>query len=285
MPDQNSSLPFSKGWHCAACDIDIRQPTPPLFTFNNAIGACPQCRGFGRTIGLDLERAMPDKSLSIRDGLVKAFGGTTYGESQKDLLRCARARGVSVTMPFDELPAADQEWVINGDPGYEADPEGAWEGQRWYGVQGFFDYFEKKAYKMHVRVFLSRYRSYTTCRMCKGKRLQPEALNFKVAGLTLPDWWQLPISKLRPVVENVPLPADDHTAELVREEIASRLRYMEHVGLGYLNLDRASRTLSGGEVMRVNLTTCLGASLVNTLFVLDEPSIGLHPRDTGRLVT
>ena len=131
VPDKNRTLPFSKGWHCAACDLDIRQPTPALFTFNNAIGACPQCRGFGRTIGLDLERAMPDKSLSIRDGLVKAFGGTTYGESQKDLLRCAKARGVSVTTPFDELPAKDQEWVINGDPGSEADPEAAWEGRRW----------------------------------------------------------------------------------------------------------------------------------------------------------
>jgi excinuclease ABC subunit A len=275
---------FSKGWHCAACDLDIRQPSPALFTFNNAIGACPQCRGFGRTIGIDLERAMPDKSLSIRDGLVKAFNGTTYGESQKDLLRCAKARGVSVTTPFDELTKADQEWVINGDPGFESDPEAAWEGRRWYGVQGFFDYFEKKAYKMHVRVFLSRYRSYTSCRVCKGRRLQPGALNFKVNGLMLPDWWQLPVSELAPLVENLALPVGDHTAELVRDEIASRLRYLQQVGLGYLNLDRASRTLSGGEVMRVNLTTCLGASLVNTLFVLDEPSVGLHPRDTGRLV-
>jgi len=284
VPDKDRALHFSKGWHCAACDLDIRPPSPALFTFNNPIGACPQCRGFGRTIGLDLDRAMPDKSLSIRDGLVKAFGGTTYGESQKDLLRCAKARGVSVDMPFDELPQKDQEWIINGDPGFESDPEGAWEGRRWYGVQGFFDYFEKKAYKMHVRVFLSRYRSYTMCRVCKGRRLQPEALNFKVNGLMLPDWWQLPVSQLQPLVESLTLPAGDHTAELVRDEIASRLRYMEHVGLGYLNLDRASRTLSGGEVMRVNLTTCLGASLVNTLFVLDEPSVGLHPRDTGRLV-
>ena len=282
--DKNRTLHFSKGWHCAACDIDIRQPSPALFTFNNAIGACPQCRGFGRTIGLDLERAMPDKSLSIRDGLVKAFSGTTYGESQKDLLRCAKARGVSVTTPFDELSKEDQEWIISGDPGFESDPETAWEGRRWYGVQGFFDYFEKKAYKMNVRVFLSRYRSYTTCRVCKGRRLQPEALNFKVNGRMLPDWWQLPVSELAPLVESLAMPAGDNTADLVRDEIVSRLRYMEQVGLGYLNLDRASRTLSGGEVMRVNLTTCLGASLVNTLFVLDEPSVGLHPRDTGRLV-
>ncbi|HWB01855.1 MAG TPA: excinuclease ABC subunit UvrA [Verrucomicrobiales bacterium] len=280
---QQKSLAFSKGWHCAACDIDIRPPSPALFTFNNAIGACPQCRGFGRTIGLDLDRAMPDKSLSIREGLVKAFQGSTYGESQKDLERAAKRRGVSLTTPFDELSQEDQDWVLNGDTP-AGDPEAAWEAGEWYGVQGFFDYLEKRAYKMHVRVFLSRYRSYTLCRVCKGRRLQPESLNFVVGGKVLPDWWLLPVTQLLPVVEGVKLPAGDHTAELVRDEIACRLRYLDHVGLGYLNLDRASRTLSGGEVMRVNLTTCLGASLVNTLFVLDEPSIGLHPRDTGRLI-
>ena len=152
-------------------------------------------------------------------------------------------------------------------------------------MQGFFDYLEKRSYKMHVRVFLSRYRSYTLCRACGGRRLQPESLNFVVNGRVLPDWWLLPVTELLPLVEDLSLPAGDHTAELVRDEIASRpFRYLDHVGLSYLNLDRASRTLSGGEVMRVNLTTCLGASLVNTLFVLDEPSIGLHPRDTGRLI-
>ncbi len=277
-------LAFSREWHCAGCDLEVRAPTPALFTFNNAVGACPACRGFGRTIGIDLERALPDKTLSIADGVVKAFQGETYGESQRDLLRCARERGVSVTEAFEELSAADREWVLRGDPEYVADPEAAWEHRRWYGVQGFFDYFEKKAYKMHVRVFLSRYRSYTECRACGGARLQPAALSFRVDGRRLPDWWRLPVDELLPVVEAVRLPEGDHTAELVRAEIAGRLRYLCETGLGYLNLDRASRTLSGGEVMRVTLTTCLGASLVNTLFVLDEPSVGLHPRDTGRLI-
>ena len=277
-------LAFSRGWHCAACDLEIRPPTPALFTFNNPVGACPACRGFGRTIGIDLERALPDKSLSIAGGVVKAFQGETYGESQRDLLRCARERGVPIAVPFDELSESDREWVLRGDPEYADDPEAAWEGRRWYGVQGFFDYFEKKAYKMHVRVFLSRYRSYTECRACRGARLQPASLSFRVGGLRLPDWWRLPVDELLPLVEAVELPLGDHTAELVRAEIAGRLRYLSETGLGYLNLDRASRTLSGGEVMRVTLTTCLGASLVNTLFVLDEPSVGLHPRDTGRLI-
>lgn len=277
-------LAFSRGWHCAACDLEIRPPTPALFTFNNPVGACPACRGFGRTIGIDLERALPDRSLSLAGGVVKAFQGETYGESQRDLLRCARERGVPLDVAFDELSESDREWVLRGEPEYAADPEAAWEGRRWYGVQGFFDYFEKKAYKMHVRVFLSRYRSYTECRACRGARLQPEALNFRVGGRRLPDWWRLPVEELLAVVEAVGLPSGDHTAELVRAEIAGRLRYLCETGLGYLNLDRASRTLSGGEVMRVTLTTCLGASLVNTLFVLDEPSVGLHPRDTGRLI-
>ena len=283
-PSSNTSLRFSRGWHCASCDLEIRQPSPALFSFNNPLGACPDCRGFGRVIGIDLDRALPDKSLSIRDGLVKAFQGATYGESQKDLLRCAKSRGVSTTTPFDELPADDQHWILHGDPDFAANPDAAWESGRWYGVQGFFDYFEKKAYKMHVRVFLSRYRSYTTCRSCKGARLRPDSLLFTADGRTLPDWWQLPVATLRPIVANSPLPPDDHTARLVRDEITSRLHYLEQVGLGYLNLDRASRSLSGGEVMRVTLTTCLGASLVNTLFVLDEPSVGLHPRDTSRLI-
>ncbi|MFV1996204.1 MAG: excinuclease ABC subunit A, partial [Verrucomicrobiales bacterium] len=159
------------------------------------------------------------------------------------------------------------------------------------GVKGFFDWLEGKAYKMHVRVFLSRFRTYTRCHDCGGSRLQPASLHYRWvdeasktgACYRLPDWWQMAVSELAPMVARVPLPAGDSTAEMLRDEIASRLRYLERVGLGYLSLDRTSRTLSGGEMERVNLTTCLGASLVNTLFVLDEPSVGLHPRDVGRL--
>ncbi|MDB6134039.1 MAG: excinuclease subunit [Verrucomicrobiales bacterium] len=284
-PESGKSLAFSKGWHCAHCDVDLREPTPALFTFNNPIGACPQCRGFGRTIGIDPDRALPDRSLSIKQGVVKAFSGAVYADSQRDLEKAARQRGVSLTTPFDDLDPEDQEWIMRGDPGYKSnDPENSWESGVWYGVRGFFDYLESKSYKMHVRVFLSRFRSYTTCRTCLGTRLQPESLAFRVGGHTLPEWQQWPVTRLMDFIAGLPMPAGDHTADQLQREIVSRLRYLEEVGLGYLNLDRSTRTLSGGEVMRVTLTTCLGASLVNTLFVLDEPSVGLHPRDTGRLI-
>ena len=278
-PDQE--VAFSSRWHCANCDVELRQPTPGLFSFNNPLGACPKCRGFGRTIGLDLDRALPDKSLSIRDGVVKAFQGDTYSECQRDLVRCAKVEGLDLDAPFETLPKKEQEWVLYGDGG---DPDDSYREGSWYGVQGFFDWMETKAYKMHVRVFLSRYRSYTTCRECRGKRLQPESLNFHLGGKILPELWEMPIDELLEFVTGLSAPAGDKTTRLLLDEVRSRLTYLVRVGLSYLDLDRPTRTLSGGEIQRVNLTTCLGASLVNTLFVLDEPSIGLHPRDTGRLI-
>ncbi|MGI9240439.1 MAG: excinuclease ABC subunit UvrA [Verrucomicrobiales bacterium] len=272
---------FSSHWHCAACDVELRPPTPGLFSFNNPLGACPQCRGFGRTIGIDLERALPDKSLSLKEGVVKAFQGDTYSECQRDLLQGAAGCGIDTDVAFDQLGKKDQEWVLYGDGG---DPDEAYRDGGWYGVQGFFDWMETKAYKMHVRVFLSRYRSYTTCRTCRGKRLQPEALNYQIGGKVLPELWQLPVDELLEFFSGLAGPPGDKTTKLLLAEIRSRLQYLIRVGLAYLDLDRPTRTLSGGEIQRVNLTTCLGASLVNTLFVLDEPSIGLHPRDTGRLI-
>ena len=272
---------FSRGWHCAPCDRPLREPTPALFSFNNAIGACPACRGFGRSVGLDLRRAMPDPSLSLRGGVVRAFQGNVMEQSQNDLMRCARARGVDVDVPFEDLPAADQQWVIDGE---SADLEEAWRHGDWYGVRGFFKWCESKIYKMHIRVFLSRYRSYTTCQTCGGGRLQPEALDFRIQGSTLPDWWQMPVARLAVLLAELSRPVLEPATEMLRAEIETRLRYLDRVGLGYLTLDRAARTLSGGEVQRVNLTSCLGASLVNTLFVMDEPSVGLHPRDVGRMV-
>ncbi len=272
---------FSSRWHCAACDRDIRPPVPGLFTFNNPLGACPECRGFGRVIGIDMNRALPDPSLSIREGVVRAFQGDTYEECQRDLERCARTRGVDLDTPFEDLPKRDREWIVQGDGG---DPEEAWEHGQWYGVKGFFDWQESRSYKMHVRVFLSRYRTYTTCRACLGTRLQPESLYYLIDGQTLPDLWQMPIDELRPFIDQLQPPTGDDTAHLLKNEILARLSYLEHVGLGYLDLNRSTRTLSGGEIQRVNLTTCLGASLTNTLFVLDEPSIGLHPRDVHRLL-
>ncbi len=272
---------FSTDWRCADCDIKLPAPTPGLFSFNNPIGACSTCRGFGRTLGLDLTKAMPDESLSISEGLVKAFSGESYQDCQKDLLKCAKARGIDINKPFDEFSAADKKWLLEGTG---ADPEQAYNDGEWYGVRGFFKWQESRAYKMHVRVFLSRYRAYTTCGECHGGRLKKEAFHYRIAGQTLADLWATPVSDLLPFMQSWTISAADKAAKMLRDEIASRLSYLERAGLGYLNLDRQTRTLSGGELQRVNLTTCLGASLVNTLFVLDEPSIGLHPRDIGRLI-
>ena len=287
--------PFSTGWHCAHCDLDIRPPTPGLFSFNNPLGACPTCRGFGRTIAIDLNRAIPDRSLSIAGGVVRAFQGQQFGESQKDLLRACAREEVDVRIPFEDLPKADQDFVINGEArDADTDVEELAENDRWYGVRGFFKWLESKTYKMHVRVLLSRYRAYTTCPDCNGGRFQPASLNYRIVSRapgetretarTLPEVALLSIADARKLFADLALPPNDSTAVMLRNEVVTRLRYLCEVGLGYLTLDRSTRTLSGGEVQRVNLTTCLGASLVNTLFVMDEPSVGLHPRDVGRLV-
>jgi excinuclease ABC subunit A len=306
--------PFSTGWHCAHCDLDIRPPTPGLFSFNNPLGACPECRGFGRTIAIDLNKAIPDRSLSISQGAVRVFRGEEMGNSQRDLMRACAREEIDVRIPFEDLPKADQDFVINGEARDEdTDVEELAENDRWYGVRGFFKWLESKTYKMHVRVLLSRYRAYTTCPKCKGGRFQPGTLNYRIVSQasvaavydrrngdshaiggrrpplqeiarTLPEVALLSISDARKLFAELVLAPGDSTAEMLRNEVVARLRYLCEVGLGYLQLDRSTRTLSGGEVQRVNLTTCLGASLVNTLFVMDEPSVGLHPRDVGRLV-
>ncbi|WP_395753117.1 excinuclease ABC subunit UvrA [Prosthecobacter sp.] len=272
---------FSTDWSCADCGITLPAPTPGLFSFNSPIGACPTCRGFGRTLGLDMGKAIPDESLSINQGLVRPFQGSTYGESQVDLEKAARKRGVDIHKPFEDYSKEDRKWLIEGT---RDDPEEAYNRGEWYGVRGFFKWQESRSYKMHVRVFLSRYRAYTECGDCGGGRLKKEAYNYRIGQHTIAELSRLPVSELHPLVESWPIKASDHVATMLRGEIASRISYMDRAGLGYLNLDRQTRTLSGGELQRVNLTTCLGASLVNTLFVLDEPSIGLHPRDIGRLI-
>jgi excinuclease ABC subunit A len=293
------AIPFSTGWHCAHCDLDIRPPSPGLFTFNNPLGACPECRGFGRTIALDLNKAIPDRTLSIKQGVVRAFRGAEFGESQKDLLRACAREEIDINVPFEELPKTDQDFVIEGEKRSGNYTDEDYENDRWYGVRGFFRWLESKTYKMHVRVLLSRYRAYTTCPSCNGGRFQPETLNYKISAmslpaaasnpkseilLTLPEFAALPISGARDFLNKIEIAPTDSTAGMLRNEICARLNYLCDVGVGYLTLDRSTRTLSGGEVQRVNLTTCLGASLVSTLFVMDEPSVGLHPRDVGRLV-
>ncbi len=280
---------YSRGLHSPKTGRTFRPAVPGLFSFNSPLGACPRCRGFGRVIDIDYRLAIPDHSLSIADGAIRPWEGEIYGESKKDLIQFAKKTGLPVNIPFAALTPAQKAFVLDGSPGYDGETN-QWP-KYWYGLKGFFRYLEKTTYKMHVRVFLSRYRAYNNCPECHGARLQPDALCWQWRGHTLPQLYQLPISGLLTLVQtdgaaaaSPRSAAGHHQRDLAHDSMVTRLRYLEQVGLGYLTLDRTSRTLSGGEVQRVNLTSCLGTSLVDTLFVLDEPSVGLHPRDIDRLL-
>ncbi len=299
---------FSSHLHCAPCDIGYKEPQPNLFSFNSALGACDTCRGFGRTIGIDWNLVIPDDSLSLREGAVKPFRSGYSMECQEDLLRYGRKNKIDLDTPWKDLDEKTKQWVIDG--------EGPWDGKSWYGVQEYFDFLESKAYKMHIRIMLSKYRSYDVCPSCHGARLKDEVFDFRIGskaeadavldpanrfrstavtmdeaiyarlpGLNLFDVMQLPLERAQQFFDRLfsKRKKSANEFDLLLDEIRSRLKYLIDVGLGYLTLDRQSRTLSGGEVQRINLTTALGTSLVNTLFVLDEPSIGLHPRDIDRI--
>ncbi len=306
--DDVAAFKFSAHRHCAQCDIAYDDCIPNTFSFNSPLGACEQCRGFGRTIGIDYRLVIPDEDKTLAGGAIKPWQTKSNKECQVDLERFAKQRGIPVDVPWRELTAAQRAWVIDG--------EGSWRQRKWYGVARFFAWLESKAYKMHVRVLLSKYRSYDACPACCGARLKPASLYWRLGsladaaavvapqrrfrahlpalddaafaalpGLSIHDLMMLPIERTLELFERLELPRPlDDAAELVLGEIRTRLKYLCDVGLRYLTLDRQSRTLSGGEVQRINLTTALGTSLVNTLFVLDEPSVGLHPRDLGRIV-
>ncbi len=281
---------FSNRFHCASCDIEYREPSAALFSFNHPLGACPACRGFGRIIDIDYQLAIPDRSRTLAGGAVKPWQSGHGLECQADLERVCRQKKIPMDVPFRDLPHPMQQWVIEGEPDYGKDARHEWP-HAWYGVKGYFRWLESKAYKMHIRVLLSRYRAYSRCPSCDGRRFQPDALLFKVpwkdALLTLADFYRLPVDQALQFIaslagEKAPGPRDP--LRTVLHEVRARLAYLQEVGLGYLTLDRPTRSLSGGETERVNLTTCLGTRLVNTLYVLDEPSVGLHARDTARLV-
>ena len=270
---------FSTTLHCADCDIAYREPTPSAFSFNSPLGACEACKGFGRIIGVDYGLVIPDETKTLRGGAIRPWQSESYKECQDDLVRLGRKRGIPLDTPWRELTEPQRHWVIEG--------EGKWAREVWYGVKRFFAWLETKAYKMHIRVLLSRYRAYSPCEACGGARLKPESLLWKLGepGLNLHDIMLQPIERTKAFIDALRLPgAMDQATDLLLAEIRTRLAYLVDVGLGYLTLDRQSRSLSGGEVQRINLTTALGTSLVNTLFVLDEPSIGLHPRDMGRVI-
>ena len=275
---------YSSRLHCADCDIEYTQPVPNSFSFNSPVGACETCRGFGRTMGIDYDLVIPDTNLSLSAGVIKPFQSKTYRKYQSEMLRYASERGIDTTKSWRKLSEADRRFIIEG--------EGRRRQKKWFGLKRFFDWLESKSYRMHIRVLLSRYRSYDTCEACNGSRLKPESLLWRIDGapidavpMNVNDVMQLPLSTAQKYFERFESPDGlDVALEQLLGEIRARLRYLNEVGLGYLALDRQSRTLSGGEVQRINLTTALGTSLVNTLFVLDEPSIGLHPRDVHRLI-
>ncbi|WP_348704793.1 excinuclease ABC subunit UvrA, partial [Acidovorax soli] len=307
---------FSTGLHCPDSDLRYSDPLPSAFSFNSAVGACESCRGFGRVIGVDYGLVIPNDKLTLRAGAIKTIQTPAWKEAQDDLMRHAETAGIPRDTPWYKLTEDQKKWVIHGSPHWN----GKWN-QQWYGIKRFFEYLESKAYKMHIRVLLSKYRSYTPCPTCAGARLKTESLLWRIGrkedadavlepgkrfmpegvqwsreqlealpGLCLHDLMLLPIARLRQFFARMQLPVGDdakggdaQALKLLHEEITTRLKYLCDVGIGYLTLDRQSRTLSGGEVQRINLTTALGTSLVNTLFVLDEPSIGLHPRDMHRI--
>ena len=276
----------SQIWHwsskqrCATCDHGFASITPSHFSFNSPIGACETCRGFGRVIGIDWGLVIPDQSKTLAQGAIKPWQTESFKECQSDLMKFAPLQAIDIHRPWRDLSESARLWVLDGDPQWRGD----WKRQ-WYGAKRFFEWLESKAYKMHVRVLLSRYRAYTPCTACSGTRLKAEAGYWKVAGKGLHQVMLEPIAQLRAWFDSLrqQLPSDEAAAQLLLE-IRTRLGFLCDVGLGYLTLDRQSRTLSGGEVQRINLTTALGTSLVNTLFVLDEPSIGLHPRDMDRII-
>ncbi|MEW6260587.1 MAG: excinuclease ABC subunit UvrA [Thermodesulfobacteriota bacterium] len=275
---QGQRRSFTQSLSCAACGIVYRPVIPNVFSFNSPIGACPVCKGFGRVIDIDMGKVIPDPRLTLAEGAIRPFGSAKDGRMEfADLESFCRKQGISLETPFDVLSETARRAIIEGEDGY-------------YGVKGFFEWLESRTYKMHVRVYLSRYRSYNTCPACRGSRLKPEALRYRIAEKTISEVQALSVSEALSFFRSVgsdesvgSIGSGKEPHRILLDEIMGRLSVLEDVGLGYVTIDRASRTLSGGESQRVALASVLGASLVNTLTVLDEPSVGLHPQDGERL--
>ena len=265
-------LRFSERFECKRCNLRYEEPEPRLFSFNNPYGACPRCQGFGNTIDFDMNRVIPDQSKTLNEGAIEPWTKPKYRPLFTDLKRFARQAGIPLDVPWNELSGEQQRLVVDG--------EG-----RFIGVRGFFAYLERKKYKLHVRVFLSRYRGYSTCSACNGARLRPEARQVKINSKNICEVCGMTVEEAAEFFQGVQLTEEQTAiAEKLLQEIRERLRFLNDVGLEYLTLDRLSSTLSGGEAQRIQLATSLGSRLVGTLYVLDEPSIGLHSRDTRRLI-
>ncbi len=263
-------IPFSTRYGCPSCKLDFPLPTPNLFSFNSPVGACAECHGFGRTIDIDWDLVVPNPALSISQGAVKVFEVPAARGEKEDMLSFCRSRGIPLDVPWCSLPPGARKEILEG--------KGAW-----YGVRGFFNWLETKRYKAHVRIFLSRFRAYVTCPRCKGTRFKDQALNYRLEGLNIAEFYALSVGEAREYLAHVGPFDEDPASELVLEELTRRVDYLCDIGLDYLSLDRQSRTLSGGEVARAMLTRALASNLVETLYVLDEPSKGLHARDISRI--
>ena len=265
-------LRFSHRFECKRCNLKFEHPEPRLFSFNNPYGACPRCQGFGNTIDFDMDLVIPDPSKTLAEGAVEPWTKPKYRPLGTEMRRFARLAGIPLDVPWANLKKEHQQLILEGDG-------------KWFGVRGFFEQLEKKRYKLHVRVFLSRYRGYSLCGACGGARLRPEARQVKIAGLDICQLCDKTVEAAARFFQELTLSAEESgIAGKLLEEIRDRLGFLNDVGLEYLTLDRHSSTLSGGEAQRIQLATSLGSRLVGTLYVLDEPSIGLHSRDTARLI-
>jgi excinuclease ABC subunit A len=278
--DTGERLEFSERFECRTCGIAYETPQPRLFSFNNPFGACPTCHGFGNIIELDMELVVPDPSKSINQGAIEPWSKPHYRAQLAELKRAARKKGTRLDVPWSDLTDEERQFVVEGDPSTRSGQAEGYEG-----IRGFFRWLERKKYKVHVRVFLSRYRGYLACPDCGGARLRREARNVRVGGRTVDEVSALTVVNAQKFFSELQLSEKESAvADKVLREIRRRLTFLSDVGLDYLTLDRLSSTLSGGESQRINLATSLGSALVGTLYVLDEPSIGLHARDNQRLI-
>jgi excinuclease ABC subunit A len=270
--EKSRELRFSNRFECKRCGIAYQEPEPRLFSFNNPFGACPRCQGFGNTIDFDLSLVIPDSSKTLAEGAIEPWTKPKYRSLQGDLRKFAKLHDIPMDTPWRDLDPEQQQRVISG-------------GEKFPGIQGFFAWLERKKYKLHVRVFLSRYRGYAQCPDCGGGRLRSDALQVKVEGKNIRETTALTVEQAAAFFNKLKLSREQaEIAGQVLEQIQERLKFLNDVGLEYLTLDRLASTLSGGEAQRIQLATSLGSRLVGALYVLDEPSIGLHSRDTARLV-
>ena len=267
---------FSRGLVCTVCGATSRTPTPALFSFNSPLGACPECEGFGRVVGIDRERVIPDSTRTLEERPIAPWNTPAYKGLYTKLFRAARERGVPLDVPWEELSEEDREWIWSG---REAN------GVKFTSLERFWKWLERKTYKVHVRVLLARYRAYNPCPACGGTRLKPQALSVHLEGASIADLTALPIEDLRRwLAERRWSERQREVAGHLLEELGERVEVLHRVGLDYLTLDRQARTLSGGEAQRIHLAAALGSGLTSTLYALDEPTIGLHPQDSEKLL-